>query len=146
MNDWEELRDLATKLPPDVYASLQSMALSGMSMDMLKCAVIDAIAKYNGGTIQMADEIVRPKKKIMDLSSYYIVPENENDPDGPCGIFDDGGYEDETESIVKRLEVFQYETIIVTEDVAAVLLDRNPNCFAGCPNLQMVDGKNNSHK
>ena len=65
---------------------------------------------------------------------------------GPCGIFDDGGYEDETESIIKRLEVFQYETIIVTEDVAAVLLDRNPNCFAGCPNLQMTDGKDNSHK
>lgn len=115
-------------------------------MDMLKCAVIDAVAKYNGGSIQMADNIVRPKKKIMDLSSYYIVPKDENDPDGPCGIFDDGGYEDETESIVKRLEVFQYETIIVTEDVAAVLLDRNPNCFAGCPNLQMTDGKDNSHK
>ena len=26
------------------------------------------------------------------------------------------------------------------------LLDRNPNCFAGCPNLQMTDGKDNSHK
>ena len=146
MCDWEELKDLATRLPPNVYASLQSMALSGMSMDMLKCAVIDAVAKYNGGSIQMADNIVRPKKKIMDLSSYYIVPNDENDPDGPCGIFDDGGYEDETESIIKRLEVFQYETIIVTEDVAAVLLDRNPNCFAGCPNLQMTDGKDSSHK
>ena len=146
MSDWEELKELATELPPNVHASLQSMALSGMSMDMLKCAVIDAVAKYNGGNIQMADNIVRPKKKIMDLSSYYIVPNDENDPDGPCGIFDDGGYEDETESIIKRLEVFQYETIIVTEDVAAVLLDRNPNCFAGCPNLQMTDVKGNSHK
>ena len=146
MSDWEELKELATELPPNVYASLQSMALSGMSMDMLKCAVIDAVAKYNGGSIQMADNIVRPKKKIMDLSSYYIVPKDENDPDGPRGIFDDRGYEDETESIIKRLEVFQYETIIVTEDVAAVLLDRNPNCFAGCPNLQMTDGKDNSHK
>lgn len=146
MCDWEELKELATSLPPNVYASLQSMALSGMSMDMLKCAVIDAVAKYNGCSIQMADNIVRPKKKIMDLSSYYIVPKDENDPDGPCGIFDDGDYEDETESIIKRLEVFQYETIIVTEDVAAVLLDRNPNCFAGCPNLQMTDGKDNSHK
>ena len=146
MSDWEELKELATELPPNVYASLQSMALSGMSMDMLKCAVIDAVAKYNGGSIQMADNIVRPKKKIMDLSSYYIVPKDENDPDGPRGIFDDGGDEDETESIIKRLEVFQYETIIVTEDVAAVLLDRNPNCFAGCPNLQMTDGKDNSHK
>ena len=145
MNEWEELKDLATSLPPNVYSSLQSMALSGMSMDMLKCAVLDAVAKYNGGS-QMADNIVRPKKKIMDLSSYYIVPNDENDPDGPCGIFDDGGYEDETESIIKRLEVFQYETIIVTEDVAAVLLDRNPNCFAGCPNLQMKDGEDNSHK
>ena len=96
MGDWEELKDLATRLPPDVYASLQSMALSGMSMDMLKCAVIDAIAKYNGGSIQMADNIVRPKKKIMDFSIYYIVPNHENDPDGPCGIFDYGGYEDET--------------------------------------------------
>ena len=146
MSDWEELKELATELPPNVYASLQSMALSDVSMDMLKCAVIDAVAKYNGGSIQMADNIVRPKKKIMDLSSYYIVPNDENDPDGPCGIFDDGGYEDETESIIKRLEVFQYETIIVTEDVAAVLLDRNPNCFAGCPNLQMTDEKDNSHK
>lgn len=146
MSDLEELKELATKLPPNVYASLQSMALRGMSMDMLKCAVIDAVAKYNGGSIQMADNIVRPKKKIMDLSSYYIVPKDENDPDGPCGIFDDGGYEDETESIIKRLEVFQYETIVVTEDVAAVLLDRNPNCFAGCPNLQMTDGKDISHK
>ena len=146
MSDWEELKELATELPPNVYASLQSMALSGMSMDMLKCAVIDAVAKYNGGSIQMADNIVRPKKKIMDLSSYYIVPNDENDPDSPCGIFDDGGYEDETESIIKRLEVFQYETIIVTEDVAAVLLDRNPNCFAGCPNLQMKDGEDNSYK
>ena len=146
MSDWEELKELATELPPSVYASLQSMALSDVSMDMLKCAVIDAVAKYNGGSIQMADNIVRPKKKIMDLSSYYIVPNDENDPDGPCGIFDDGSYEDETESIIKRLEVFQYETIIVTEDVAAVLLDRNPNCFAGCPNLQMTDGKGNSHK
>ena len=146
MSDWEELKELATELPPNVYASLQSMALSDVSMDMLKCAVIDAVAKYNGGSIQMADNIVRPKKKIMDLSSYYIVPNDENDPDGPCGIFDDGGYEDETESIIKRLEVFQYETIIVTEDVAAVLLDRNPNCFAGCPNLQMTYGKDNSHK
>lgn len=145
MSDWEELKELATELPPNVYASLQSMALSSMSMDMLKCAVIDAVAKYNGGSIQMADNIVRPKKKIMDLSSYYIVPNDENDPDGPCGIFDDGGYEDETESIIKRLEVFQYETIIVTEDVAAVLLDRNPNCFAGCPNFQMTNGKDNSH-
>ena len=146
MSDWEELKELATELPPNVHASLQSMAFSGMSMDMLKCAVIDAVAKYNGGNIQMADNIVRPKKKIMDLSSYYIVPNDENDPDGPCGIFDDGGYEDETESIIKRLEVFQYETIIVTEDVASVLLDRNPNCFAGCPNLQMTDGKDKSHK
>ena len=30
MSDWEELKELATELPPNVYASLQSMALSGM--------------------------------------------------------------------------------------------------------------------
>ena len=29
----------------------------------------------------------------------------------------------------------------MTEDVATVLLDRDPNCFAGCPDFQMIDGK-----
>ena len=87
-------------------------------------------------------EAKRPKKQLLDLSSYQFVPENEDEPDGPGEIIDvESGYEDETDSILKRLEVFEYQKVVVREDVAAVLIDKNPECFKDIPELEFVDGQ-----
>lgn len=87
-------------------------------------------------------ESKRPKKQLLDLSSYQFIPENEDEPDGPGEIFDtESGYEDETDSILKRLEVFEYQKVVVREDVAAALIDKNPECFRDIPELEFVSGE-----
>lgn len=88
----------------------------------------------------------RPKKAVLNLSKYYTVPVNGNDLDGPCSIISEDGYEDESDSISKRLEVFDYKRIIVPENVAAALIDINPNCFADCQDLQIIEENNGGLK
>lgn len=147
MGDFLDLKDLVGQLPADQYASLQAMAASGISLETLKVACLSAVsANYQkGGDMSSYDnhevKIERPKKKLLDLSSYYTIPVNENDPDGEVGVFDDGGYEDETASILKRLEVFDFQCIKVTEEVAAALIDKAPECFKNCPDFQIVEKK-----
>ncbi len=88
-------------------------------------------------------EAKRPKKQLLDLSSYQFVPENEDEPDGPGEVVDIEklGYEDETDSILKRLKVFEYQKVVVREDVATILIDKNPECFKDIPELEFVDEK-----
>lgn len=131
----EELKEFAGKMPPGVYNSLQTLADLGIALDTLKAAAIGEAAKYCGEN----DTMERPKKAVLNLSKYYTVPVNGNDPDGPCYILSEDTFDDESDSISKRLEVFDYKKIIVPEDVAAALIDINPNCFADCQDLQIIE-------
>lgn len=131
----EELKEFAGKMPPGVYNSLQTLADLGLTLDTLKAAAIGEAAKYCGDN----DTMERPKKAVLNLSKYYTVPVNGNDPDGPCYILSEDTFDDESDSISKRLEVFDYKKIIVPEDVAAALIDINPNCFADCQDLQIIE-------
>lgn len=138
----ETLKDFAGKMPPGVYNSLQTLADMGITLDTLKAAAIEEAAKYCGEN----DIMERPKKAVLNLSNYYTVPVDGNDPDGPCSIISEDGYEDESDSISKRLEVFDYKRIIVPEGVAAALIDINPNCFADCQDLQIIEEVNGGQK
>lgn len=138
----DTLEKFAGKMPPGVYNSLQTLADIGITLDALKAAAIDEAAKYCGEN----DTMERPKKAVLNLSKYYAVPVNGNNPDGPCSIISEDGYEDESDSISKRLEVFDYKRIIVPEDVAAALIDINPNCFADCQDLQIIEEVNGGQK
>ena len=131
----EELKEYAGKMPPGVYNSLQTLADLGITLDALKAAAIGEAAKYCGDN----DTMERPKKAVLNLSKYYTVPVNGNDPDGPCYIISEDTFDDESDSISKRLTVFDYKKIIVPEDVAAALIDINPNCFADCQDLQIIE-------
>lgn len=137
----DPLKKFAGKMPPGVYNSLQTLANMGIALDTLKAAAIEESAKYCGD-----NTMERPKKAVLNLSEYYTVPVNGNDPDGPCSIISENGYEDESDSISKRLEVFDYKRIIVPEDVAAALIDINPNCFADCQDLQIIEENNGGQK
>lgn len=137
----ETLKDFAGMMTPEIYASLQLLASAGVDLDTLKAAAIEDSAKYCGD-----NTMERPKKAVLNLSEYYTVPVNGNDPDGPCSIISENGYEDESDSISKRLEVFDYKRIIVPEDVAAALIDINPNCFADCQDLQIIEENNGGQK
>lgn len=137
----ETLKDFAGMMTPEIYASLQLLASAGVDLDTLKAAAIEESAKYCGD-----NTMERPKKAVLNLSEYYTVPVNGNDPDGPCSIISENGYEDESDSISKRLEVFDYKRIIVPEDVAAALIDINPNCFADCQDLQIIEENNGGLK
>lgn len=128
-------------MTPEIYASLQLLASADVDLDTLKAAAIEESAKYCGD-----NTMERPKKAVLNLSEYYTVPVNGNDPDGPCSIISENGYEDESDSISKRLEVFDYKRIIVPEDVAAALIDINPNCFADCQDLQIIEENNGGQK
>lgn len=125
-------------MPPGVYSSLQALADIGITLDMLKAAAIEEAAKYCGDK----DTMERPKKAVLNLSKYYTVPVKGNDPDGPCNILSEDDFNDASDSISKRLEVFDYKKIIVPEDVAAALIDINPNCFADCQDLQIIEEVN----
>lgn len=131
----EELKEFAGKMPPGLYNSLQTLADLGVTLDTLKAAAIGEAAKYCGDN----DTMERPKKAVLNLSKYYTVPVKGNDPDGPCYILSEDTFDDESDSISKRLEVFDYKKIIVPEDVAAALIDINPNCFADCQDLQIIE-------
>lgn len=137
----ETLKDFAGMMTPEIYASLQLLASAGVDLDTLKAAAIEESAKYCGD-----NTMEKPKKAVLNLSEYYTVPVNGNDPDGPCSIISENGYEDESDSISKRLEVFDYKRIIVPEDVAAALIDINPNCFADCQDLQIIEENNGGQK
>lgn len=125
-------------MPPGLYSSLQALADIGITLDMLKAAAIEEAAKYCGDK----DTMERPKKAVLNLSKYYTVPVKGNDPDGPCNILSEDDFNDASDSISKRLEVFDYKKIIVPEDVAAALIDINPNCFADCQDLQIIEEVN----
>lgn len=131
----DTLKEFAGKMPPGVYSSLQTLADLGVTLDTLKAAAIGEAAKYCGDN----DTMERPKKAVLNLSKYYTVPVSGNDPDGPCYILSEDTFDDESDSISKRLEVFDYKKIIVPEDVAAALIDINPNCFADCQDLQIIE-------
>lgn len=131
----DTLEEFAGKMQPDVYSSLQTLADLGVTLDTLKAAAIGEAAKYCGDN----DTMERPKKAVLNLSKYYTVPVSGNDPDGPCYILSEDTFDDESDSISKRLEVFDYKKIIVPEDVAAALIDINPNCFADCQDLQIIE-------
>lgn len=131
----DTLEEFAGKMPPGVYNSLQTLADLGVTLDTLKAAAIGEAAKYCGDN----DTMERPKKAVLNLSKYYTVPVRGNDPDGPCYILSEDTFDDESDSISKRLEVFDYKKIIVPEDVAAALIDINPNCFADCQDLQIIE-------
>lgn len=131
----DTLEEFAGKMPPGVYNSLQTLADLGVALDALKAAAIGEAAKYCGDN----DTMERPKKAVLNLSKYYTVPVSGNDPDGPCYILSEDTFDDESDSISKRLEVFDYKKIIVPEDVAAALIDINPNCFADCQDLQIIE-------
>lgn len=131
----DTLEEFAGKMQPDVYSSLQTLADLGVTLDTLKAAAIGEAAKYCGDN----DTMERPKKAVLNLSKYYTVPVSGNDPDGPCYILSEDIFDDESDSISKRLEVFDYKKIIVPEDVAAALIDINPNCFADCQDLQIIE-------
>lgn len=131
----DTLEEFAGKMPPGVYNSLQTLADLGVTLDTLKAAAIGEAAKYCGDN----DTMERPKKAVLNLSKYYTVPVSGNDPDGPCYILSEDTFDDESDSISKRLEVFDYKKIIVPEDVAAALIDINPNCFADCQDLQIIE-------
>lgn len=131
----DTLEEFAGKMPPGVYNSLQTLADLGVALDALKAAAIGEAAKYCGDNNTME----RPKKAVLNLSKYYTVPVSGNDPDGPCYILSEDTFDDESDSISKRLEVFDYKKIIVPEDVAAALIDINPNCFADCQDLQIIE-------
>lgn len=134
----DTLEEFAGKMPPGVYNSLQTLADLGVALDALKAAAIGEAAKYCGDN----DTMERPKKAVLNLSKYYTVPVRGNDPDGPCYILSEDTFDDESDSISKRLEVFDYKKIIVPEDVAAALIDINPNCFADCQDLQIIEEVN----
>lgn len=136
------LKDFEVMITPKVYASLQLLASAGVDLDDLEVAAIEEAAKYCGEN----DIMERPKKAVLNLSKYYTVPVNGNDLDGPCSIISEDGYEDESDSISKRLEVFDYKRIIVPENVAAALIDINPNCFADCQDLQIIEENNGGLK
>lgn len=129
-------------MPPGVYNSLQLLASVGVELDDLKAAAIEEAAKYCGDN----DTMERPKKAVLNLSKYYTVPVNGNNPDGPCVIISEDDFDDASDSISKRLEVFNYKKIIVPEDVAAALIDINPNCFADCQDLQIIEENNGGQK
>lgn len=131
----DTLKEFAGKMQPEVYSSLQALADLGVTLDTLKAAAIGEAAKYCGDN----DTMERPKKAVLNLSKYYTVPVSGNDPDGPCYILSEDTFDDESDSISKRLEVFDYKKIIVPEDVAAALIDINPNCFADCQDLQIIE-------
>lgn len=131
----DTLEEFAGEMPPGVYSSLQTLADLGVTLDTLKAAAIGEAAKYCGDN----DTMERPKKAVLNLSKYYTVPVSGNDPDGPCYILSEDTFDDESDSISKRLEVFDYKKIIVPEDVAAALIDINPNCFADCQDLQIIE-------
>ena len=136
------LKDFAGMITPEVYASLQLLASADVDLDDLEVTAIEEAAKYCGEN----DIMERPKKAVLNLSKYYTVPVNGNDLDGPCSIISEDGYEDESDSISKRLEVFDYKRIIVPENVAAALIDINPNCFADCQDLQIIEENNGGLK
>lgn len=136
------LKDFEVMITPEVYASLQVLASAGVDLEDLEVAAIEEAAKYCGEN----DIMERPKKAVLNLSKYYTVPVNGNDPYGPCSIISEDGYEDESDSISKRLEVFDYKRIIVPENVAAALIDINPNCFADCQDLQIIEENNGGLK
>lgn len=136
------LEDFEGMITPEVYASLQLLASAGVNLDDLEVAAIEEAAKYCGEN----DIMERPKKAVLNLSKYYTVPVNGNDPYGPCSIISEDGYEDESDSVSKRLEVFDYKRIIVPENVAAALIDINPNCFADCQDLQIIEENNGGLK
>ena len=127
---------------PELYSSLQALVATEIDLDTLKAAAIKESAKYYGDN----DIMERPKKAVLNLSGYYTVPVNGNSPDGPCYILREDGFNDESDSISKRLEVFDYKKIIVPEDVAAALIDINPNCFADCQDLQIIEEDNGGQK
>lgn len=131
----DTLKEFAGKIQPEVYSSLQALADIGVTLDALKAAAIGEAAKYCGDN----DTMERPKKAVLNLSKYYTVPVSGKDPDGPCYILSEDTFDDESDSISKRLEVFDYKKIIVPEDVAAALIDINPNCFADCQDLQIIE-------
>lgn len=131
----DTLKEFAGKMQPEVYSSLQALADIGVTLDTLKAAAIGEAAKYCGDN----DTMEKPKKAVLNLSKYYTVPVSGNDPDGPCYILSEDTFDDESDSISKRLEVFDYKKIIVPEDVAAALIDINPNCFADCQDLQIIE-------
>ncbi len=134
----EEIDDLEKLLTPKEKTSVIALLNAGFSENEITKALLSKIgANYNGDK-GMAE---RPLKEKLDLSNYYTVPVNENDPDGEVEIFDEGAYEDETKSILKRLEVFKYKQILVTEEVAAALLDKNPECFKDCPDFKIINGE-----
>lgn len=136
------LKDFEVMITPEVYASLQVLSSAGVDLEDLEVAAIEEAAKYCGEN----DIMERPKKAVLNLSKYYTVPVNGNDPYGPCSIISEDGYEDESDSISKRLEVFDYKRIIVPENVAAALIDINPNCFADCQDLQIIEENNGGLK
>lgn len=138
----DTLKEFAGKMPPGVYNSLQALADIGITLDALKAAAIGEAAKYCGEN----DTMERPKKAVLNLSKYYTVPVNGNKPDGPCYILSEDDFDDASDSISKRLEVFDYKKIIVPEDVAAALIDINPNCFADCQDLQIIEEVNGGQK
>lgn len=82
----------------------------------------------------------RPKKLKLDLSRFKSVDIYGMNTIRKVIVSVDLPIEDdETESILKRLKVYDYQTIIVPEDVADVLLDMNPACFDGCSDLQIIE-------
>lgn len=82
----------------------------------------------------------RPKKIKLDLSHFKAVSiVGMNTVQNIIVSVDLPIEDDETESILKRLKVYDYQTIIVPEDVADVLLDMNPACFDGCNDLQIIE-------
>lgn len=131
------LKEFKGKIPPEVYSSLQSLALLGVKLDDLKAAAIEEAAKYCGDN----DTMERPKKAVLNLSKYYTVPAT-GKTDGPCYILSEDDFDDASDSISKRLKVFDYKKIIVPEDVAAALIDIDPNCFADCQDLQIIEEVN----
>lgn len=138
----DTLKEFAGKMPPGVYNSLQALADIGLTLDALKAAAIGEATKYCGEN----DTMERPKKAVLNLSKYYTVPVSGNKPDGPCYILSEDDFDDASDSISKRLEVFDYKKIIVPEDVAAALIDINPNCFADCQDLQIIEEVNGGQK
>lgn len=142
----DDLEYLLEMLPPEKQSSLLALASAGVGLKSLKVACLTEVItnlRKGGTSMSSYDEhevaTERPKKKLLDLSNYFTVPVNENEPDGEVEIYDEGAYEDETQSILKRLEVFDFQCIKVTEDVAAALIDKNPECFKNCPDFQIIN-------
>lgn len=131
VDEWIEIENMLQEMDSATISSLQALAAAGVSSECLKNALLDEV-------ITKSNMENKPKKKLLDLSNYYTVPVDEDDPDGPVYIYDTGSYENETDSIIKRLQVFDYQEIIVKEDVAAALIDIDPECFMGCPNLNVI--------